>query len=83
MDDIARIRKSKDIIDKRVKAIEAERGVTLTQRDIADEAGLSQTVISLYMRGNILGAKYEVVMRFLRWLGVSPNDFAKELELFE
>lgn len=83
MDEIARIRKAKSIIDKRVKEIEQTRGVSLTQRDIADEAGLSQTVISLYMRGNILGAKYEVVMKFLKWLGVSPNDFAKELELFE
>lgn len=83
MDEIARIRKARDIIERRVKAIEAERNVKFTQRDIADEAGLSQTVISLYMRGSILGAKYEVVMKFLKWLGVSPNDFAKELELFE
>jgi hypothetical protein len=48
MDEIARTRKAKEIIERRVKAIKEERGVELTQYDIAAEAGVADRDKPLY-----------------------------------
>lgn len=81
MDDFLRQRKAKKLFETRMKEVREERG-SLTLRNIAEESGLSLSLLSGYTNGNILGARFSHVVRLLYWMKIDPDEFCRELELF-
>lgn len=47
----------------------------LTQRVIAEEAGLSQPTVGLYMRNEVTRTNMEVIAKFCLWLNIHPSQF--------
>jgi transcriptional regulator with XRE-family HTH domain len=72
--------KAVSILKAHLDAIKKERP-TLTDREIADESGVSMAEFSLFMKGSITEAKFYRAARFLRYLGIRLDWFASEMGL--
>lgn len=83
MDDLDYVRVARDIIAERLEQVFVERGKRLTHRDIAAECGISQNVISLYIRGFIVNGNFILVGKFLRWVGINPTEFYEKLGVYK
>lgn len=83
MDELDLVRAARNLIEARLATIFKQRGRRLTHREMSAECGVSQSVISLYIRGFIVEGKFKQLCLFLGWLGVSPNEFAEALGLWK
>lgn len=82
MDELDLVQRARAFIEEHLDTAFESRGRRLTHREISAECGVSQSVISLYIRGFIVEGKFKQLCLFLCWLGVSPTDFASAVGLW-
>ena len=65
---------------KNQKLIKLIQETGLTQQEIAERAGLSQSSVSQHLSGNRKLTNIESIVRYARLLGVSVDDLMSEEE---